>query len=233
MIKRYNQFVSGVKTNEEFIMPTKSDNYSDDMKSEMEPEMSQMPKMEEEEVAVDKYTLALQELSDLANEMGLNVEYSPEFSRVVNIQNSSGVLKITTALPHNLVSGDRILLQATSISAYNTWSKITYVNSTQFTLDDIPYTSVPLFSSAYFISGESITHKFLTIEGKQVIFPTETERYHIDGVKKSFKTSQEVVDYFTKEIKAQEQSQDLPEMTNQPVQMEFESKSYKSNRYKR
>ena len=154
MIKRYNQFVSGVKTNEEFIMPTKSDNYSDDMKSEMEPEMSQMPKMEEEEVAVDKYTLALQELSDLANEMGLIVEYSPE-------------------------------------------------------------------------------NKFLTIEGKQVIFPTETERYHIDGVKKSFKTSQEVVDYFTKEIKAQEQSQDLPEMTNQPVQMEFESKSYKSNRYKR
>jgi hypothetical protein len=225
MIKRYNQFVSGVKTNEEFIMPTKSDNYSDDMK----PEMNQMPKMEEEEVAVDRYTLALQELSDLANEMGLIVEYSPVTSAIIDAPGtgySTGTAVVTTG-----GSGSGLLLNITAVGGIVTAITIDTAGS-GYVVGDIVTVSGGGGDCDVEITGID-ENKFLTIEGKQVIFPTETERYHIDGVKKSFKTSQEVVDYFTKEIKAQEQSQDLPEMTNQPVEMEFESKSYKSKRYKR
>ena len=215
MIKRYNQFVSGVKTNEEFIMPTKSDNYSDDMK----PEMNQMPKMEEEEVAVNRYTLALQELSDLANKMGLIVGILHELKggeTIEKLQLDKEINKFGLTL-EEIIKSNQQALQPFITKAAQT---------------KIPISKMTL-PKGLKLNFDSPENKFLTIEGKQVIFPTETERYHIDGVKKSFKTSQEVVDYFTKEIKAQEQSQDLPEMTNQPVEMEFESKSYKSKRYKR
>lgn len=88
------------------------------------------------------------------------LRFGEEFSRVNNftaLQNSGGFVRITTSYPHNLVSGDRVLVQATSQNTYNTWSKITYVSATQFVLVDIPYTASADISAAYYISGEEIT----------------------------------------------------------------------------
>lgn len=71
--------------------------------------------------------------------------------------------------------------------------------------------------------GTEVVNGKVEFEGKTVIFPSETEMYHID--KKKFKTSDEVVDYLQG---SENKMQELPEESEQEV---VESKSYK-NRFK-
>ena len=87
--------------------------------------------------------------------------------------------------------------------------------------------------------------KSVTINGKRVIFPAETEKYHVSGVKKPFTTAEEVVNYFGGSVEGgSTHTPQLPkpkaevrdEMTNIKDEEvldsgeQFESKSYKSKR---
>ncbi len=183
MIKRYNQFVKENKTNEEFdyemeapVMPYQSDAKPAPI---TKPDTTERPaptrptpfpttrpatepgtkaefQEEDEEVAVDKYSTALQKLADLAG-----VEFDA-------------------------------------------------------------------------------SSKSVTINGKKVIFPTETEKYHVDGVKKPFPTAEEVIQYFESDSRAQspERQEVKDEMTSLKDEEfldsgeQFESKSYKNKRFK-
>ena len=185
MIKRYNQFVNG-KTNEEFRFdneesvptlpslggtkqapvtkpgtterpaptrptpfPTTRPNTEPGTKAEFEGE--------EEEVAVDKYEMALQQLADLAG-----VEFNP---------------------------GDKTVI----------------------------------------------------IDGKEVTFPAETEKYHIKGVKKSFTTPEDVLANLggaqnVPTERGQEVKDEMTSIKDEEVldpSEQFESKSYKYKRYKK
>lgn len=71
--------------------------------------------------------------------------------------------------------------------------------------------------------GTEVVDGKVEYEGKTIIFPSETEMYHID--KKKFKTSDEVVDYLQG---SENKMQELPEEGMEEV---AESKSYK-NRFK-
>ena len=82
--------------------------------------------------------------------------------------------------------------------------------------------------------------KSVTIEGKKVIFPTETEKYHVEGVKKPFATVEEVLAYFESDSRAntpqrQEVRDEMSSIKDEEVLdsgEQFESKSYK-NRFKK
>lgn len=71
------------------------------------------------------------------------------------------------------------------------------------------------------LGTEAVNGK-IEFEGKTIIFPSETEMYHVD--KKKFKTSDEVVDY----LQGSENKMKEPKELQQEV---IESKSYK-NRFK-
>jgi hypothetical protein len=100
--------------------------------------------------------------------------------------------------------------------------------------------------------------KSVTINGKKVIFPTETEKYHVEGVKKPFATAEEVISYFNSDSRASNtttQSQEVPSIKDEEALEEepsfeetegelakrdledemgkFESKSYRNTRLKK
>ncbi len=83
--------------------------------------------------------------------------------------------------------------------------------------------------------------KSVTIEGKKVIFPTETEKYHVEGVKKPFSTVEEVLAYFqskgeSKTPQRQEVRDEMSSLKDEELLdtgEQFESNSYKSKRFKR
>ena len=162
MIKRYNQFVKG-KVNENYEMEAETEapvkslpslggrlpiNQPSENESEFEGE--------EEEVATDKYEMALQSLADAAG-----VEFNP---------------------------GD----------------------------------------------------KSVVINGKEVTFPAETEKYHIRGVKKSFETPEDVLAYIggesTPTERRKETSDEMSSIKDEEFldsAEQFESKSYKNKRFKK
>lgn len=84
--------------------------------------------------------------------------------------------------------------------------------------------------------------KSVIIKGKEVTFPAETEKYHIKGIKKGFSTLEDVL------AQLGGSQSELPSARRQEVRDEmssikdegfldpsekFESKSYKSKRYKK
>lgn len=81
--------------------------------------------------------------------------------------------------------------------------------------------------------------KSVTINDKKVTFPTETEKYHVEGVKKPFATLEEVLAYFENGVSPQARQEVRDEMSSiadEEVldrQEQFESKSYKSKRFKK
>lgn len=88
-----------------------------------------------------------------------------------------------------------------------------------------------------FTSGQ----KSVVINGREVTFPAETEKYHIKGVKKSFTSVEDVLanlggqNTTPTEIKQEvrdEMSSIKDEATVDPSE-HFESKSYKSKRFKK
>lgn len=163
MIKRYNQFVKG-KVNEDY-----------EMEAELEAPVKNLPSLggrppvnppvemesefegEEEEVATDKYELALQKLADAAG-----VEFTPGQKSVV-------------------------------------------------------------------------------IDGKEITYPAETEKYHIKGVKKSFTTVEDVLANLggqsnTPTKRSEEAKDELSSIKDEEVldsSEQFESKSYKFKRFKK
>ncbi len=81
--------------------------------------------------------------------------------------------------------------------------------------------------------------KSVVIDGKKITFPTETEKYHVEGVKKPFATLEEVLAYFENGVSPQARQEVRDEMSSiadEEVldrQEQFESKSYKSRRFKK
>ena len=81
--------------------------------------------------------------------------------------------------------------------------------------------------------------KSVVINDKKVTFPTETEKYHVEGVKKPFATLEEVLAYFENGVSPQARQEVRDEMSSiadEEVldrQEQFESKSYKSKRFKK
>lgn len=184
MIKKYNQFVKENKTNEEFdydveapVLPTlggtkqapitRPDTTEKPAPTRPTPFAPTRPATEpgtkaeyegeEEEVATDKYEVALQSLADLAG-----VEFN---------------------------SGD----------------------------------------------------KSVTIEGKEVTYPAETEKYHIKGTKKSFNTPEDVLANLggSQNLPSERREEVKDEMTSIKDEEfldsgeQFESKSYKYKRFKK
>ena len=185
MIKRYNQFVNG-KTNEEFrfdteeSVPTLPSLGGTKQAPVTKPDTTERPaptrptpfpttrpstepgtkaefQMEEEEVAVDKYEMALKNLADAAG-----VEFN---------------------------TGDKVVI----------------------------------------------------IDGKEVSFPAETEKYHIRGVKKGFDTPEDVLSNLggSKNTNSERQQEVRDEMSSIKDEEfldsgeQFESKSYKYKRFKK
>jgi hypothetical protein len=92
------------------------------------------------------------------------IRFGEEFSRIsalTSVANGTGAnagkLRITTPYQHNLTTGDRVQLIGTSISSYNNYSPVVVLNTTQFIMTDINFTSAASVSEAYFIQGEAIT----------------------------------------------------------------------------
>lgn len=85
--------------------------------------------------------------------------------------------------------------------------------------------------------------KFVMVDGKKVIFPPETEKYHVEGIKKPFATLEDVVSHFegqdTKEIenRTEEASAEMDSIKDESFldsgENQFESKSYKLKRFKK
>ncbi len=81
--------------------------------------------------------------------------------------------------------------------------------------------------------------KSVVIDGKKITFPTETEKYHVEGVKKPFATLEEVLAYFENGVSPQARQEVRDEMSSiadEEVldrQEQFESKSYKYKRLKK
>ena len=93
------------------------------------------------------------------------IRFGEEFSRVATMTNLTnygtgiyaGKLRVQSQYPNNLETGDRVLIQGTTITGYNTWSKVYKINTSNFIAIDIPYTSPTSVSDAYYIQGEEIT----------------------------------------------------------------------------
>jgi hypothetical protein len=79
----------------------------------------------------------------------------------------------------------------------------------------------------------------ITINDKKVSFPSETGKYHVEGVKKPFETLEEVVAYFKRGVSSQARQEVRDEMSSikdEEVldrEEQFESKSYKSKRMRK
>ena len=85
--------------------------------------------------------------------------------------------------------------------------------------------------------------KFVMVDGKKVIFPPETEKYHVEGIKKPFATLEDVISHFetqdTTEIenRTEEASAEMDSIKDESFldsgENQFESKSYKLKRFKK
>ena len=79
----------------------------------------------------------------------------------------------------------------------------------------------------------------ITINDKKVSFPSETGKYHVEGVRKPFETLEEVVAYFKGGVSSQDRQEVRDEMSSikdeevLDTQEQFESKIYKAKRNKR
>jgi len=88
------------------------------------------------------------------------------------------------------------------------------------------------------ILGVEVENNSIDYNGHKVIWPSETEMYHVDG-KKKFKTAQEVVDYLeglAPESKSELPSEELSDVDEDEFEkgdVAFESKSYRHTRLKK
>ena len=90
--------------------------------------------------------------------------------------------------------------------------------------------------------GVESENGYVVYNGKKIMFPSETEKYQIEGVRKGFNTAEEVVRELGKDNSQSVDNRDLEtkeEITSlqddesiEEIE-EFESKSYKNSRLKR
>lgn len=71
------------------------------------------------------------------------------------------------------------------------------------------------------LSKNDVIENKIQFEGKTIIFPSETEKYHVD--RKKFDTVEQVVAYLTGDVKR-------PILDDETVDPEFEAKSYRFSR---
>ena len=88
------------------------------------------------------------------------------------------------------------------------------------------------------ILGVEVENNSINYEGHKVIFPSETEMYHVD--KKKFKTAEEVANYLEThnhpEMKSDVENSELSDIDEDEFEkgdIAFESKSYKHTRLKK
>ena len=91
--------------------------------------------------------------------------------------------------------------------------------------------------------GVEVENGQVVYNGKRIIFPSETEKYQVEGVKKGFNTVEEVVAELEKSApieqdqRVQETEEELDSLKDDEasdvIEREFESKSYKSRYNKR
>lgn len=83
--------------------------------------------------------------------------------------------------------------------------------------------------------------KSVTIEGKEVTYPAETEKYHIKGIKKSFNTPEDVLANLggsqnlpsERKEEVRDEMSSIKDETFLDKEEQFESKSYKYKRFKK
>jgi hypothetical protein len=90
--------------------------------------------------------------------------------------------------------------------------------------------------------GVEVENGHVVYNGKKVMFPSETEKYQIEGVRKGFNTAEEVVRELGKDnsqsidnrsLETEEEITSLQDDETIEEIEEFESKSYKNSRLKR
>jgi hypothetical protein len=91
--------------------------------------------------------------------------------------------------------------------------------------------------------GVEVENGYVVYNGKKIMFPSETEKYQIEGVKKGFTTAQEVLNELEKSVsnsaqslRVKETEQELTSLEDDEMEEEIEkmeSKSYKNSRLKR
>lgn len=74
------------------------------------------------------------------------------------------------------------------------------------------------------LDEDAVVDNALEYEGKEIIFPSETEKFHVDG--KKFKTVEETVAYL-------QGDKSVPKLEDDRIDPEFEAKSYKFTRSNR
>lgn len=84
---------------------------------------------------------------------------------------------------------------------------------------DIYSSNLSKLAIALGLSKSDIVNNELEYEGKKIIFPSETHKFHVD--RKKFNTVQSVVRYLTNKA---------PKLSNDRVDPEFEAKSYRFSR---
>jgi hypothetical protein len=99
------------------------------------------------------------------------INFGEEFSRVGTITSwssagypNAGKVRVGCSKTHNLVTGDRVLIEGSTNALYNGYKNV-YVNSTtSFTLTTTNYTGSTNISTMYFVQGEKI-NRFTTYVG--------------------------------------------------------------------
>lgn len=77
--------------------------------------------------------------------------------------------------------------------------------------------------------GAEVEDGKIMYDGKKIIFPSETEMFHVDG--KKFKTADEVVNYLNGSIEERPEMERVPSDLVEEPEMELqESKSYRNSR---
>ena len=92
------------------------------------------------------------------------INFGEEFSRVGTITSWTsyggypyvGKVRIGCSKPHNLLTGDRVLIEGSTNALYNGYKNVVVLNSTSFVLSDTTFTSSTNISTIYFIQGEKI-----------------------------------------------------------------------------
>lgn len=92
------------------------------------------------------------------------INFGEEFSRVGSIKTWSsyggspyvGKVRVECNKPHNLLTGDRILIEGSTNPLYNGYKDILYISTTAFVLTDVDFTGSTNISTMFFIQGEKI-----------------------------------------------------------------------------
>ena len=92
------------------------------------------------------------------------INFGEEFSRVgiINSWTSyggypyAGKVRVGCSKPHNLVTGDRVLIEGSTNALYNGYKNVLYISTTAFVLTDTNFTGSTNISTMYFVQGEKI-----------------------------------------------------------------------------